>query len=297
MRLKGKFVALIAVVMIVLTAVLASWIVGSVQGSRVAYVAVRADRASYSIGENVTFSLVPLSQDVQFTVDGGEGGGVYIIRLPDDIDPETYLDDPNVLNDLMGLSFYHTGGETKVPLPRFSSSGEPLQMSWNGTINSSYSGNRSWEQATAGHYLLYPAYSWQYGHATKFMLERASIFRLDGLGVKMNISLESSVYTIRADLTLPAGAAPVSGLFTTALPDYGEGYNLTTVYHNETLDLRPGETSTVTLTYAAQDGGYGSTGTSLIARFITDERTYLFGFDSYIRYSNSGAREVHYVQY
>ncbi|MDW5562022.1 MAG: hypothetical protein SA339_02260 [Methanomassiliicoccus sp.] len=281
--------------MVILAALLASWVVGTVQGSKVAYVAVRADKTEYNIGENVTFSLVPLSQDVQFTVTGDYGqSGVYIVRLPDNIDPDTYLDDPNVVSNLSHSS--HGNGVTAVPIPQYNSTGEPLRLSWNGTIESYNDGSMKWDRATAGYYLLYPVYSWQYGHSAKFMLERASIFHLDGLSVRFNISLDSSVFTIRTDLYLPQGSESMTGLFTTIVPNYSYSFNTTTNYHNETLELRPGETTTVTITYPGQDSSYEPVTTSMFARFIVGDTAYTFGFSPYIVYNND-KMEVHYGQF
>ena len=50
MRLKRQYIAVIVVVMILITAFIASFVVSSVQGSRVAYAAVRADKATYEMG-------------------------------------------------------------------------------------------------------------------------------------------------------------------------------------------------------------------------------------------------------
>lgn len=283
--------------MIILTALLASWVVGSVQGSRVAYVAVRADKTNYAMGENVTFSLVPLAEDVQFTVSGDYGqGGVYIVRLPDDINPDTYLDDSNTVNNIAN----HMGGSwaPSVPIPVYNSTGEPLKMSWNGTLSvPDTEGRMTWARATAGYYLLYPSYYWMYGHATKFMLDRSSIFHLDGLSVKYDISLDASFYTIRTELSLPEGAEPMSGLFTTIVPNNSVPYNDTITYHNETLDLRPGEATTVTISYSARDPSYGLTDTSMSAFFISGGTTYAFGFQPTYYYYENGKSEVRYVPY
>lgn len=282
--------------MIVLTALLASWVVGSVQGSRVAYVAVRADKTDYAMGENVTFSLVPLTEDVQFTVSGDYGqSGVYIIRLPDDIDPGTYLDDSNALNN---ISNHMNGFRPSVAIPEYNSTGEPLKMSWNGTLQApDAEGRMTWARATAGYYVLYPVYFWMYGHATKFMLDRSSIFHLDGLNVKYNISVDASMCTIRTELSLPEGAEPMSGLFTTVVPNNSVPYNETTNYHNETLELRPGEVTTVTISSYARDPWYGQTSASMSALFISGGTTYAFGFQPTYYYSENGKSEVHYDPY
>lgn len=285
--------------MIVLTALLASWVVDSVQGSRVAYVAVKADKDSYAMGEDVTFSLVPLTENVQFTVSGErDGSGVYIVRLADGIDPGTFLDDNEALYNLS--SRVHSGNVPVIPIPVYNSTGEPLRLSWNGTIPQYdiEKGGQVWNRATAGYYALYPEYRWEYGHVTKFMLDRASIFYMDGLRVSQDVSLHGSMFTVRTEISLPSDAGPMTGLFTTIVPNHSVPYNSTTVYHNETLDLRPGETSTVTMTYPAMDPSYGPATTSMSAYFIAGETTYAFGFWSAFSYhGNQPQPEVYYVQY
>ncbi|MBI0582794.1 MAG: hypothetical protein ISF22_01055 [Methanomassiliicoccus sp.] len=298
MRLKKQYLALIVVVMLVLTGLLASWIVGSVQGAKVAYVAVRADKSEFGMDENVTFSLVPLSQDVQFTVSGEhDSAGVYIVRLADDIDPDTYLDDSNAVQNISVRA--RSDHEPVIPIPRYNSSGEPMRMSWNRTIPQ-YDAERGgyvWYKATEGTYLLYPVYQWEYGHATKFMLERASIFHLDGLRVDHDISLDDSVFTVRTEFSLPEGAGPMSGLFTTILPRNPDTFNSTMTYHNETVELVPGQTTTVTITYPAS-GSYGPVTTSMSAFLIVGDITYAFGFWPYIIYDHvNNNTEVRYVQY
>ena len=70
MKLKRRYLVVIVVLMVVMTALVASVVVSSVQGSRIAYVAVSADKESYSMGENVTFKLRPLTSGVDFTIGG-----------------------------------------------------------------------------------------------------------------------------------------------------------------------------------------------------------------------------------
>lgn len=64
MRLKKKYLALIVVIMLVGVAFVASLVYGSVQATRIAYVAVRADQEVFTSAENVTFKLVPLTEGV-----------------------------------------------------------------------------------------------------------------------------------------------------------------------------------------------------------------------------------------
>jgi hypothetical protein len=296
MRLKNRYLAIIVVVMLVTTALLASWVVGSVQGTRVAYVAVRADKSDYALGENVTFSLVPLAKGLQFTVNGGGSqGGVYIVRLPDDVDPDTYLDDPQAVYSIS--NGMHIGGGVAVPIPRYNTTGEPLRLSWNGTMMQFDPAKQAmaWDRATAGYYLLSPAYNWEYGHVTKFMLDRSSIFHLDGPAVRFDISYESSMFTVRTEISMPIGGEPVSGLFTTVVPNH-VNYSAEATYHNETVDLVPGGTTTVVLSYPGPDQYYEKPSTNMIARIIMGDTTFVFGFYPMMMYDN-GEVEVRYVPF
>jgi hypothetical protein len=266
-------------------------------GTRVAYVAVRADKSEYAMGENVTFSLVPLTQDLQFTVSGDSGqAGVYIIRLADDVDPDTFLDDADAIYDL-GNGMY-SGGGVVVPIPQYNTTGEPLRLSWNGTIVQYNTGEQTvvQDRATAGYYILYPSYSWQYGHVTKFMLERASIFHLGGPAVRCNVSYESSMFTVRTEITMPDGTESTTGLFTTVVPNYTNRYNGTTEWYNQTVDLAPGAMTTITFSYPGPDPAYGPATTSMIARLIIGDETYVFGFTPTMIYDGNES-EVHYVQF
>jgi len=240
---------------------------------------------------------VPLTQDLQFTVTGDYGqGGVYIIRLADDVDPDTFLDDPGVIYNISNNMY--SGGGMVVPIPQYNSTGEPLRMSWNGTMIQYDTARQMlvWDQATAGNYILYPSYSWQYGHVTKFTLDRSSIFHLGGPSVRFNISYESTIFTIRTEITLPDGAEPMSGVFTTVVPNQADRFNETTDYYNETVDLVPGAATVVTFSYPGPDQSYGPATTSMVARLIVGDGSYVFGFTPTIVY-NGSQQEVKYVQF
>jgi hypothetical protein len=300
MRLKKKYTAIIVAMMVVLTAILASFIVNSVQGSRIAYVEVSADKASYGMDENVTFKLRPLSQDVQFTVSGMyEGAGVQIVRLPDSADPDTVLQDSSMLNN---LSMWGSSRiNTVIPIPSFNSTGEPLELTWNGTISAYDRGANqlSWGKASSGYYLLYPKYSWEYGHTVKFMLDRSSIFFYDSLRVDLNVTNElgqtATNTTITADLTLPQGAAPVAGTFSSFVPGSMASMdgNYSDNWHNFTVDLLPGVTTRITVSFPAQS--YSQASMDAVVRSPTSN--FIFGFWE-IGYNYDGREEgVILVQY
>jgi hypothetical protein len=304
-RLKRKYQAVIVAVMIVMTALLSMIVVDSVQGSRVAYVAVRADQSSFEMGENVTFHLVPLTQGVEFAVNGTlEGGGIHVVRLPDDIDPDEFIEDEDAISEMYSWAYQRSMSEP-IALPEFNSSGEPLEMVWNGSL-ARYDGMTAglvWSKATEGNYLLFPTYNWQSGHATKFMLERASIFHYDSLRVDFNITYLNGEFTVRTDLSLPDGAAPMDGAFSAQLP-YSDPYDGTPVYHHQNVSLRAGEVTSVTVTYPSTSMNYPSTYTEdtypttyLNADLRVGDDLYYFGFWQTVVYEPNGKGEVSHVQF
>lgn len=298
MRLKKKYLAIIVAAMIVLTAVLASSIVGSVQGSRIAYVAVSADKDVFGMNENVTFKLLPLSQGIQFTVNGmNDGSGVQIVRIPDSIDPDSIINDPNMLSEVWIWGNDHPC--PVVPIPQFNSTGEPLELSWNCT-KSTYDRSTNeliWGKATAGYYLLNPRYySWEYGHAVKFMLDRSSIFYYDGLNVRfdLTISYDHNESTIVADLTLPEGSSPLSGNLTSFVPYYGQG-NMSSSYHNFSINMQPGEATSIRVVIT--NPSYSFLTTSMDVILQTSNGTYVFGFWKKSGSYNGSQESVYLVQY
>ena len=297
MKLKKKYLAALVALLLVMTAVVSSIIVSSVQGSRIAYVAVSADKESYSLGENVTFKLRPLSQGVDFTIGGGAGDPNYgsyfgevvsIVRIPDDMDPYSIIDDPDVLNDMYS---WRNHNSVNLPIPQFSSSGESLSMSWNGTVwayDSNYAGH-VWGQATAGYYLLYPGnnYYYSYDRTVKFFLDHSSIFYYGGLDVDYNFTTEGQRTNLIMNLTLPSSSSPVEGYLSAFMPTGGP-VNASSFF-NQTLGLRPGETTTISI---ALPSAYRSSLT-LDAILTTGSGRFIFGF--YTSLYHDGQGEVTYV--
>lgn len=303
MKLKKKYLAALVALLLVMTAVVSSIIVSSVQGSRIAYVAVSADKESYSLGENVTFKLRPLSQGVDFTIGGGYvdpntgigyGEMVTIIRIPDGMDLHSIIDDPDVLNDMYS---WRNHNSINLPIPAFSSSGESLSMSWNGTIKA-YDRNYTgyvWGQATAGYYLLYPDHfysTFSSDRVIKFFLDHSSIFYYDGLDVDYNFTTEGQRTNLIMNLTLPSDFTPSSGSplegYLSAFIPTGGPMNASSFF-NQTLDLRPGETTTISI---ALPSAYRSSLT-LDAILTTGSGRFIFGF--YTSLYHDGQGEVTYV--
>jgi hypothetical protein len=292
MRLKKKYQAVIVAVMIILTAVLASFIVSSVQGTRIAYVAVSADKSSYSYGENITFNLKPLSQGVQFTVSGtSPNEGVRIIRIPDWVDPDKLLSDYSMMSNLTMWGSRST--QTVVPIPQFNSTGDAMALFWNGTI-STYdrdSNGLLWGQATAGYYILYPYYNWMYGHTVKFMLDRSSIFYYDSLKVDFNVTSKTNI-TIDVDMTLPEGSSPTEGNFSSFVTG-AVVHNYTDGFYNFSVNLQPGQASRISISFLSP--GYSNTGIDVLLR--THDGDFIFGFWSNGYYNSDIEGGMILVQY
>lgn len=214
-RLKKKYLAIIVVVMIVGVALLASLVYSSVQGSRIAYIAVRTDKDVYTSDENVTFRLVPLTDGIEFTM-GGQNDpryGMHVVRIPDDVDPAEILTDPLLLDRIYSW-------ERKsiiLPIETFNSADGPLEMSWNGTIQIyndelvddpevGWSQKQyQWVSATSGHYLLYPRLQWYAGHVTKCMLDESSIFYYESLNVNISAVHSPGSFSMSMDITIGEG--------------------------------------------------------------------------------------------
>jgi len=248
MRLKKRYLAAIIVFIIIVVAALASVIYSSVQAERIAYIAVHADKDVFTSDENVTFQLVPLTEGVQFTVEGGDGMngyGVHVIRIPDSVDPKEVVTNVSLLNDI--YSWDH--GRVILPVDSFNSTGEPLRMSWDGTLDyyeyyteyETYAEDEAWAnaraKATSGYYILCPYLQWSYGHITKFMLDEGAIFYYDSLNV--NITTDRSKDSFSMSMNISLGKDMPEGeykLFSRLQPmSYEDGQSGTRLNQNFTL--------------------------------------------------------------
>ena len=192
--------------MIVGVALLASLVYGSVQETRIAYIAVRTDKDVYSSDENVTFELVPLTEGVQFTMDGWKDpyrNGVHVVRIPDNVDPSEVVSDPLVLDRIRSWD----RERVILPVETFNSSHGPLEMSWNGTMEvmNEMAESTQWAKATSGYYLLLPMLQWSYGHVTKFMLDDAAVFYYDSINVDINTVRTDDSFSLSMDISLGKG--------------------------------------------------------------------------------------------
>lgn len=306
MKLKGKYLALIVAVMLVLTAVVASLIVSSVQGSRIAYIAVSADKESYSAGENVTFELRPLSQGIEFTIGGGyydpygyyRGESMNIIRIPDHLDPYSLIDDTSVMESMYQWRYWDSAS---VPMPAFTSTGDPLSMTWNGTIRSHTDAfeENSWGQATAGYYVLYPSsdsgyYPYPSGsdRTVRFFLDRSSIFHYGGPEIDYELKAAAPGTDIAISITLPAGASPAQGELSVYLPTWIPSEGPPSLFHNRTVDLEPGGTATVNITFLTPYPDF-----NLDAVLVVGDDVYIFGFWQRSTWNDAGGSTLVLIKY
>lgn len=214
-RLKKKYLAVIVVAMILGVALLASLVYGSVQDSRIAYIAVRADKDVYTSGENVTFKLVSLTDGIEFTMDGRNDlrNGMHVVRIPDSVDPTEILNDPFLLDRMYSWE----RRSIILPIETFNSADGPLEMSWNGSIQvyndeliddpevGWYQKQHQWVSATSGYYLLYPRLEWSAGHVTKCMLDESSMFYYDSLNVNISAAFSTGSFSMSMDISLGEG--------------------------------------------------------------------------------------------
>jgi hypothetical protein len=196
---------------------------------RLAYVAAKADKESYSYGENVTFELRSLTPDVEFHIIGYElygylEAGVYVYPVREDYTPSQYLER---LAEERYVSLTNPYG--RVSFGNFSHNSQPLDLSWNGTLTD-YSASQYFA-APPGYYLLFPKccpdQSYARSSTVKAKLGPTSIFYYDGVEMEGAFSYDSTAHVVtallgihglpapeRCDLNLSLGAMNQSGYST-----------------------------------------------------------------------------------
>jgi hypothetical protein len=280
--------------MIVGVALFASLVYGSVQQSRIAYIAVRTDKDVYTSAEDVTFKLMPLTEGIQFTLSGWMDpnyNGVHVIRIPDDVDPAEVVTNTSLLDRFRSWD----RGYANLPIETFNSTGEPLEMSWNGTIrvanelvndletepsNIYY----KWANATSGYYLLYPRLQWSYGHVTKFLLDDSAVFYYDSLDVNIStvhdISTVDGDYSFSMSLDISLGEGMPEGEYQLRSLLYQMKWDAKSVstYLNETFVLTTGG-KPVHLELGPMDAGQRLQATYDAVVIGPDGKRYAFGFE------------------
>lgn len=310
--MKRRYVAVIVAFMLIMTAVLASLIVSSVQGSRIAYLSVSADKDEYAAGEEVTFTIEPRTEGVDFSIGGrGYDKGMNIIRIPDSMDPHSSIDDIiDYIGDMRNSGQWGQYGTSLssvvLSIPLFTSSDESLSMTWNGTIptRSDASEEYDWAQATAGYYLLYPGSlnsnsygdgptiiyddeggsyhysssgsSFEEDRKVKFFLDQSSVFHYGGPEVEYRLTTASQGTNIAINIAWPDDASDVTGNLSVFVPNYmsyGEGAPTSQIFSGP-VDLVSDEVATVTMTVPASKYDF-----VLHAILVTEDgAVFTFGF-------------------
>ncbi len=165
----------------------------SVQRNRLGYIVIEVDKRAFTSGEDVTFRLVSLTGNAKFNItdrwymdhEDERDRGFDMVRVPDVVSPETFLDDLSALDYLRAHS-------TFIPIGRaffdhFDSRDGSIQIVWNGTVvtegwnaNGSY---LSYGPAVSGHYVIVPRSSWSSDLKVSFVINERSMFYYDSLGV------------------------------------------------------------------------------------------------------------------
>ncbi|HEY3419000.1 MAG TPA: hypothetical protein VGK23_00415 [Methanomassiliicoccales archaeon] len=217
MRLKRQYIAWVVVVMLIVTALLASMMSQYAQGGRIAYVSVKTDKTTYSEGENISFKFIPLTDGVYFSTsgidyinsmfNGQKLGSVHIVRIPDSIDPDQIIRDRNMLNKIQSWD----NRDMTVSFDYFNSTDGTKSLEWNATVMRSaftYVGNfqmshYAYTKAMAGYYLIYPQFTSLEGHSVKFQLDKNAIFYLDTLKMSSVPGLNESMISYNMTLSAP----------------------------------------------------------------------------------------------
>jgi hypothetical protein len=220
MRLKRKFLALIVVIMLVITTLVASMMVQYTQGGRIAYVGVRTDKSVYSDGEDVTFKFVPLTTGVYFSTSGRyqdlyEGTyyqgdpnyhAVMIVKIPDGYSPDQVIGQKN----LNSIYSWNSGANMGTGFDYFNSTDGPLSLRWNATVMKqsydTYNGTvtTTYIKATGGYYIILPSFKSMAGHPVSFQLDRSAIFYIDALKVSAVPSLIGTSFTFNMRVSAPS---------------------------------------------------------------------------------------------
>ncbi len=206
--------AVILAVMLVISSLAAFVAYESVQRNRLGYIGIEVDKEVFTSEEDVTFRLVSLSRNAEFNitdrwnddVDDDFYRGLDLVRVPDIMDAETFLDDLSSLDYLRNHNTY-------VPLGRaffdhFDSQDDSLQVTWNGTVVKEYwDGNGSflrYSPAVSGFYVIVPRNSWSADHKVSFLVNERSVFYYDSLDVGMKVTnhIEEDV-TVELTLRAP----------------------------------------------------------------------------------------------
>jgi|WetSurMetagenome_2_1015567.scaffolds.fasta_scaffold135854_2 hypothetical protein len=194
MRIKRKYLALAVAIIIIAASAISYSVYQSIEDNRVAYITVKVDKESFSAGENVTFRLEAITEDVEFNVTdpgavyGSNNGGVNIYRIPDVIDPDDLFDGTFSIYQL-NFDFFYGDSPTRIHYDYFDSEEGPLEMSWNGSksIYDRIFTVSSYQPATSGYYLIAPDLEMAYDDHLVCILDESAVFYYDSMDLKLDI--------------------------------------------------------------------------------------------------------------
>jgi hypothetical protein len=298
--------ALIMVAILFSGSVVAVFVYTNLQNGRIVHISVMMDRPSYSAGENVTFKLIDNTPDIEFNLSDPNSspqnivfgsGEINIVRIPDDVDPDT------VVTDLSDENRFQRQLSTELSVATvhygyFNSQEAPKNMTWDGTIavHSPLVEDISYTTATTGYYVIVPNFLSAADHRVHFDVDRGAIFYYDSLDARVNIT-NNPDHNVTTRLLLGAPPGTVGDLTCELFTDFqytefpATNTSSTTVlksdnYHNETLILTPGNDVLRTIVYEAKipDHGEKVGGTTSFqmaffhALLVTPVGNYTFGF-------------------
>ncbi len=185
--------AIIVAVMLVVSSLAAFATYGSVQRNRLGYIGIEVDKEVFTSGEDVTFQLVSLTRNAKFNItdrwymdhEDERDRGFDVMKVPDVMNPETFLDDLSSLDYLRSHS-------TFIPIGRaffdhFDSRDGSLRIAWNGTVAEEDWNEDGWfvrySPAVSGHYVIVPRISWSSDMKVSFIIDERSMFYYDSLDI------------------------------------------------------------------------------------------------------------------
>ncbi len=207
--------AIMIAAILIVSSVVSLFAYQSAQEDRIAYIGVEADKKVFNSSEMVTFRLMSLSEGVEFDVIDhwtawGEFDrcGIYVVKIPETIDPDALFDDLGALYRLNVQAHYHAG---HVHFDHFDDEDELLELSWNGTLSETIWGeNRTtvFTPATSGYYVILPS-TGDYREGDEnyvYVIDGGAVFYYRSLdaNVTATIAPDTNV-TYEVSLKAPAG--------------------------------------------------------------------------------------------
>lgn len=201
MRLQGQIIAVTVAVMLILTVLV---IYLDPFKEETPYVMVQTDRDSYTVGEEITFKLVSISENADFQANGDlYDSGIYIRKLPEGIGPDETLTDHTV-NWATRLWLTHG---PQVKFPYFNGSDELLELHWDGTYTFFNETRGEYEPllATSGYYFMVAKLFVTTDDLVKTKVNASSIFYLSSLNVAQHVSYDNVTGNLSLDLDISGG--------------------------------------------------------------------------------------------